>query len=43
MSGPTPTKIDLYFYRTAGGGEPVRDWLKDLDLGRKRMKEVQNG
>lgn len=30
MSPATPPKIDLYFYRTDGGNEPVRDWLKEL-------------
>jgi phage-related protein len=24
-------KIDAYFYRSASGSEPVRDWLKTLD------------
>jgi phage-related protein len=28
---PKPRKIPLVFYRTAGGGEPVKDWLKALD------------
>jgi phage-related protein len=27
---PTP-KVPLRFYRTAAGGEPVREWLKGLD------------
>ena len=27
---PPPTKIPLVFFRTAGGTEPVRDWLKAL-------------
>lgn len=26
-----PKKIDLVFYRTAAGNEPVRDWLVGLD------------
>lgn len=26
-----PQKISLIFYRSAGGKEPVREWLKDLD------------
>lgn len=26
-----PQKIPLIFYRSAGGKEPVREWLKDLD------------
>ncbi|MEO5772516.1 MAG: type II toxin-antitoxin system RelE/ParE family toxin [Sphingomicrobium sp.] len=25
-----PQKIDLVFYRTVAGGEPVRDWLLEL-------------
>lgn len=29
MSDIVPSKIDLYFYRTDAGNEPVRDWLKD--------------
>jgi len=24
-------KIPLVFYRTSSGGEPVRDWLKELN------------
>jgi hypothetical protein len=27
----TTPKIALVFYRTTGGAEPVRDWLKSLD------------
>ena len=30
MDEPSPPKIDLRFYQTAGGNEPVRDWLKAL-------------
>lgn len=26
-----PARIDLVFYRTAAGNEPVRDWLLGLD------------
>ena len=26
----TPNRIDVYFYRTDSGGEPVREWLKGL-------------
>lgn len=26
-----PQKIELVFYRTSGGKEPVRDWLLSLD------------
>jgi phage-related protein len=35
MSSPPP-KIDLVFYRTAAGNEPVREWLLGLDLGSRR-------
>jgi len=28
---PQPRKIPLIFYRTLGGSEPVREWLKGLD------------
>jgi phage-related protein len=27
---PQPQKIPLVFYRTGTGGEPVREWLKEL-------------
>jgi phage-related protein len=27
-----PQKVDLVFYRTAAGNEPVRDWLLGLDV-----------
>lgn len=27
---PEPKKIPLVFFRTPAGGEPVRDWLKEL-------------
>jgi phage-related protein len=27
---PPPKKIPLVFFRTAGGSEPVRDWLRQL-------------
>jgi phage-related protein len=30
--GPQPQKIPLVFYRTAAGSEPVREWLKGLDV-----------
>jgi phage-related protein len=29
---PTPRKIELVFFRTSAGTEPVRDWLKGLDV-----------
>ena len=28
--GPQPQKTPLIFFRTLGGSEPVRDWLKGL-------------
>jgi phage-related protein len=31
MSGSGPQKIPVVFYRTYGGTEVVRDWLRDLD------------
>ena len=38
--GPsTPKKIEAVFYRTPGGAEPVRDWLKE-DLSAKDRKII---
>jgi phage-related protein len=31
MTGSTPRKIPVVFYRTRSGGEVVRDWLRGLD------------
>jgi len=31
-----PRKIELVFFRNESGGEPVRDWLKDLDQVERR-------
>ena len=31
-----PRKIELVFFRNETGGEPVREWLKDLDQGERR-------
>lgn len=31
MSGSGPHKIPVVFYRTQGGSEVVRDWLRSLD------------
>lgn len=31
MSGSGPQKIPVVFYRTRGGAEVVRDWLRGLD------------
>jgi phage-related protein len=32
----TSRKIQLVFFRTDAGGEPVRDWLKALDQSERR-------
>lgn len=45
-SGPPPLRV--LFYRTATGREPVREWLKALDRGARRIigedvKTVQFG
>ncbi len=38
MPDAKPTKIDLYFYRSESGKEPVREWLRDLaDDDRKEI------
>ena len=31
MTSAVPQKTPLLFYRSDGGNEPVREWLKDLD------------
>jgi phage-related protein len=31
-----PQKIDLVFYRTENGNEPVRDWLLGLDVANRQ-------
>ena len=33
---PQPKKIPLIFFRTMGGSEPVRDWLKELPEEERR-------
>jgi hypothetical protein len=38
---PPPQKIPLIFYRTAAGGEPVREWLKGLDEAERQAKELE--
>jgi phage-related protein len=43
-----PSAIPVVFYRTAQGGEPVRDWLKALPIDDRRrvghdLGEVQYG
>jgi phage-related protein len=38
IEAAVPPKIDLVFYRTLSGNEPVRDWLVDLpDANRREM------
>lgn len=32
----TPRKVPLVFFRNDAGGEPVRDWLKELDQAERR-------
>src|SRR5579863_9529755 len=32
MKRPAPRKVPLVFFRAASGAEPVRDWLKELDI-----------
>lgn len=32
---PSPQKINLVFYRTESGNEPVRDWLIGLDVANR--------
>lgn len=36
MAKVFPPKIELHFYRTDGGNEPVRDWLKEQDEAERR-------
>ena len=31
-----PRKIDLVFFRTSAGSEPVRDWLKEMGEAERR-------
>ena len=31
-----PRKVELVFFRNEAGGEPVRDWLRDMDEGERR-------
>jgi phage-related protein len=35
-SAGEPRKIELVFFRNDSGGEPVRDWLKELDEAERR-------
>ena len=36
MAEVSPQKTPLIFFRTDGGAEPVREWLKDLPLEDRR-------
>jgi phage-related protein len=36
MKSPVSPKIDLYFYQTKSGNEPVRDWLKEQDEAERK-------
>ncbi len=33
---PAPRPLNVIFYRSASGNEPVRDWLKDLPADERR-------
>jgi len=37
MTGKHPTEIPVVFYRTAGGVEPIRDWLRSLPPEDRRV------
>jgi hypothetical protein len=37
MTGEQPTEIPVVFYRTAGGVEPIRDWLRSLPPEDRRV------
>jgi len=30
-------RLPVYFYRTSGGAEPVRNWLKALPINERRV------
>ena len=36
MASEAPHKLQVAFYRTLGGAELVRDWLRSLDVGERR-------
>ena len=36
MAGEAPRKLSVAFYRTPGGAELVRDWLRSLDVRERR-------
>jgi hypothetical protein len=35
MKDAAPRKVPLVFFRNDAGGEPVRDWLKSLDVAER--------
>lgn len=37
MADFAKNKINLYFYKTESGNEPVREWLKDLPETERRL------
>lgn len=37
MTGDHPTEIPVFFYRTAGSTEPIRDWLRSLPPEDRRV------
>ncbi len=37
MAKPSMKRIQAVFFRTAQGGEPVRDWLRDMAPEDRRM------
>jgi phage-related protein len=37
MTGEQPTEIPVFFYRTARGIEPIRDWLRSLPPEDRRV------
>jgi phage-related protein len=48
MTGPFAVVLSVYFFRTEGGNEPVREWLKELDAPDRKtigedVKTVQIG
>jgi hypothetical protein len=36
MADDAHSKIELHFYRSGSGNEPVREWLKDQDEADRR-------
>lgn len=36
MANSAPFKIELHFYRSGSGNEPVREWLKEQDEADRR-------